>query len=241
MNRPTVNRCVSSVVASMAMIFNALIFTPVYLVQILEVIVLFSSVPAKSGINTAISSAIEAMRTMAETDKIKAEKDNIVEQKPGIEADSEMKRKVVDALAPYIVMNTQNAAFLQAAAADIAKWNLSYEEKRLRLEEAMLTFKIPAEQRQRIADAVLKETEAKYHPYKLIAPLAGAVGGLGLLKLFGKAQHVARGLGGMRLGSGVPGKLGGPAVFRHRRGVYSGTEAGRPYQYTRPMSRPQDR
>lgn len=221
---------------------------------------------APSNTGQAVASAIAAMKTMAETDKIKAERENVEAAKPGIEAESSLLRRTWESVEPYVQMNVQNEAYILAVAADIAKWNLSFEEKRLRIAERLVELNMTAESKLKIAEAALVELELRYkrlegpmreaesrmhrtgygqhvRPYvsdalKAIGTGASVVGGYLLGRGRGSAAQSAPDFG-KPLGSGYGGSRGGPAVFRKNRP--SGRFGDSPEMYRRPMSGPQDR
>lgn len=146
---------------------------------------------------SAISSALSIARTKAEVENIRAQTHKVKAETPGVEAESRRLQAVADDYPQWSREILKSERYLMAAKEDIARWNLSYEEKRLRISERLLDQKLPAEVRNEIASAVLKEVEAEFHPYKLIAPAVGAAAtigsAVGLRRLFGGRGAIPRG------------------------------------------------
>lgn len=94
---------------------------------------------------------------------------------------------------------------------------------------------LPAGLRERMADVALKELAVKYGLpiVKAVSGAAGLFGLLGGMNYLRRPRSVAP---GGRLGSGVAGDSGGPAVFRKRRTGIRRGESG--YQYTKPLPGP---
>lgn len=190
--------------------------------------------PMQNTMGSAVHTAMAYKRQAAEVENIKADTANKIADLPGRQAEASRLQQVAEDYPQWTREILKSERFLMAAKEDIARWNLSYEEKRLRISEKLLDQTLPAELRERIASAVLKEVEAKYHPYKLVAPAIGAAAGAASAFGVGKLLHGYGAMKGARkaLGSGEP------AVFRHRRPMRAHRQGESGYQYTRPLPGP---
>lgn len=153
--------------------------------------------PMASAIHSA-GAAQNVALTKAQTENVKADTENKRASKGGMEAESQRLQAVADDYPQWSREILKSERYLMAAKEDIARWNLSYEEKRLRIAERLLDQKLPAELRNEIASAVLKEVEAEYHPVKALGGAAANLisGAVGVKRLFGKSGgYMRRGRG----------------------------------------------
>lgn len=203
----------------------------------------------------SLHSAAQVQNIRADTDLKTAQAANVRAEHGGKAAESSRLAYELENLVPS---RMQTAAFeveIKAAEAMVARLKQDWLDGRVdgktsvaRIEgvrEVVHAFfrdnfkMVPAELKRVMADTTLKEVEATFHPYKLIAPAVGAAAGAASAFGVGKFLSMGRRIAGYgaKLGSGVPGAAGGPAVFRpHPRAGRRGTNS---YQYTRPLPGPQ--
>lgn len=215
--------------------------------------------PMQNTIGSAVHTAMAYRRQSAEVENIKAQTEKTRAETPGAEATSKRLAYELENLVPTQLQSARldmQIKETEAYVADLKRQFLDGEapgvrnkqtpaDRVARIEQVRtLVFKhfdaeyreMPVEVRRKMADTALKHVEAKYHPYKLVAPAIGAAAGAASALGVGKLLHGYKAMKGAvkSLGSGT----GSPAVFRHRRPARAarGGESG--YQYTRPQPGP---
>lgn len=160
-----------------------------------------STATMQNPMASAIHSAASIAEMKARTANIEADTANKRAEHPGREAESRRLEAVAEDYPKWSREILKSERYLMAAKEDIARWNLSYEEKRLRIEESLLDRRLPAEVRESIARAVLHEVEAEYHPMKALGGVAANVlSGAGAVRNFfgGRGKIIGRGVGAVK-------------------------------------------